>query len=90
MKVYSGYMWNSIVTEELCSSDKLNETWQRNAKSIFHITYADISDVDPTIKTAYSYDADIKATKEDSKIYLNCEFASEGIKLVVVLQVDNG
>lgn len=87
---YSGYMWNSIVTEELCSSDKLNETWQRNAKSIFHITYADISDVDPTIKTAYSYDADIKATKEDSKIYLNCEFASEGIKLVVVLQVDNG
>lgn len=86
----SGYAWNSVVTEDIYSSDKLNETWQRNVKSIFHITYADISDVDPTIKTAYSYDADIKATKKDSKIYLNCEFASVGIKLVVVLQVDNG
>lgn len=87
---HSGYTWNSVVTEELYSSSKLNNAWQHNTKSIFHITYADISNVDPTIKTAYSYDADIKATKKDGDIYLNCEFDLLGIQLVVVLQVDNG
>ena len=28
----NGYTWNSVVTDELYSSDKLNENWQKNTK----------------------------------------------------------
>lgn len=86
----SGYVWNSVVTDELYSSDKLNESWQKNAKSIFHISYAEIEDVNPTIKTAFSYDADIKATKKDGAIRLDCDFSKEGISLAVLITAKDG
>ena len=86
----NGYTWNSVVTDELYSSDKLNENWQKNTKSIFHLSYAEISDVNPTIKTAYSYNADIDASEKDGKIYLKCDFQKEGIALTVIFGVENG
>ena len=86
----SGYVWNSAVDETLYSSDKLNESWQKNVKSIFHISYADIAEANPTIKTSFSYDADIKAEKKDDGIRLNCNFSKEGISLAVELAVKDG
>ena len=86
----NGYTWNSVVTDELYSSDKLNENWQKNTKSIFHLSYAEISEVNPTIKTAYSYNADIDASEKDGKIYLKCDFQKEGIALTVIFGVENG
>lgn len=86
----TGYTWNSVVNEELYSSENLNENWQKNTKSIFYISYAEISDVNPTIKTAFSYNAEIDASKKEEKIYLDCKFKKEGISLTVILGVENG
>ena len=83
-----GYVWDSVVNEALYGSDKLNDTWSRKVKSIFHISYADISDKNPAIKTAFSYDADISAKKTEEGIRLDCAFKEAGISLAVVIGVD--
>lgn len=86
----SGYVWNSVVTDELYSSEKLNENWKKNVKSIFHISYAEISDVNPTIKTGFSYEADIQASQKDGAIRLDCDFSKAGISLAVLISVKDG
>ena len=86
----SGYVWNSVVTDELYSSDKLNESWQKNTKSVFHISYAEISDVNPTIKTGFSYEADIQASQKDGVIRLDCDFSKAGISLAVLISAKDG
>lgn len=86
----SGYVWSSVVDEDLYSSEKLNESWQKNVKSIFHISYADIADANPTIKTGFSYNADIKAKKSDEGIRLDCNFSKEGISLSMIFSVKDG
>lgn len=85
----SGYIWYGTVTDDLYSSDKLNESWQQNTKSIFHISYADISNVNPTIRTEYSYNSKIEAKLNEDKIQLQCSFSKIGISLTVELSIEN-
>lgn len=49
-----GYTWDSIVGDDLYDYERLNDSWKRNVTSVLNIQYADISGVNPAIKTAFS------------------------------------
>lgn len=51
-----GFTWDSIVSEELYDYEQLNDSWKKNITSVLSIQYADVSGVNPSIKTAFSSD----------------------------------
>ncbi len=83
-----GYSWDSVVHENLYSSEKLNDTWEKNVRSILHITYGDISDKNPSLKKAFSNTAEITAQKVGEEISLVCDFKDAGISMTLLIKAD--
>lgn len=57
-----GYTWDSIVGDDLYDYERLNDSWKRNVTSVLNIQYADISGVNPAIKTAFSSEENTAVT----------------------------
>lgn len=85
-----GYVWNSIVTNEIYDYGLINTFWEENVNSILTIEYADISSVNPSVQTEYSTKADVKASKKDGDLILAINYPVSDITVFLHVTIDNG
>lgn len=78
----NGCVWNSSILENEYDFSTLNDSWKQNIRSFLTIYYADISDVNPSVKTAFSTDATLTAEQENDGLSIKVAYPC-GIELTV-------
>lgn len=86
-----GFTWDSIVSETLYDYEQLNDSWKKNITSVLSIQYADVSGVNPSIKTAFSSDEStaVSSAMQGDTMVITYAFGC-GISLSLHAEVTNG
>ncbi|MBQ7726863.1 MAG: hypothetical protein IJT66_06940 [Clostridia bacterium] len=84
-----GCQWSSFVPESNYDFSMLNESWQQNFRSFLTVYYADISDVNPAIKTSFSSEASLTAVQDRDQLSVTASYPC-GITITVLAKAVDG
>lgn len=87
----NGFIWTSFVSDDYYDTDKLNDIWKNNIKSLFTLEYIklNINNFTPSESSSAELKADITTEKVDNGINIYYDFTDIEIKLELQIRLED-